>query len=123
MSPAALEYPEYHMKHRIKGNTMKIAIPIKLPLYSTLIIIATYFCGCASDDTTDVKKVNSQLKGFREEIRQEDIKTSKEMEADLDDELNPVEQKAIHSIFENNLKSKQRMDNDMFGDLPEQKQK
>lgn len=43
-----------------------------------------------------MKKVNSQLKGFREEIQWEDILTSKEMEADLDDELNPVEQRAVH---------------------------
>jgi hypothetical protein len=99
---------------------MKIAMPIKLPVYSVLILIAIHFCGCASDDTDDVKKVNNQLRGFREEIRQEDINTSKVMEEDLDDDLNPVEQRAIHPIFEKNLKAKQRMQNDVFGDMPEQ---
>ena len=101
---------------------MKIAMPIKLSVYSVLAVIVIYFCGCASDDkTTGMKKVNSQLKGFREEMQQEDINTSKEMEADLDDDLNPVEQKAVHPIFENNLKSRQRMQNDVFEDIPDQK--
>jgi len=103
---------------------MKIAMPIKLSMYSVLALIAICLCGCASDNTdntTDMKKVNSQLKSFRDEIQQEDIRTSKEMEADLDDELNPVEQRAVHSIFENNLKSRQRMQNNVFQDLPEQK--
>ena len=102
-------------------STRQIAMPIKLSMYFALASIAFYFCGCASDDTTDVKKINSQLKGFREEIRQEDINTSKAMEADLDDELNPVEQQAVHPIFEKNLKSRQRMQNDVFGDIPDQK--
>ncbi|MFA6291688.1 MAG: hypothetical protein WC637_07900 [Victivallales bacterium] len=100
---------------------MKITMPIKFPIYSVLALIAIYFCGCASNDTDDVKKVNSQLKGFREEIQKEDEATSKAMEADLDDELNPVEQRAVHKVFENNLKSKKRMQDDVFGDLPEQK--
>lgn len=100
---------------------MKITMPVKLSMYYVLALITIYFSGCASDDASDVKKVNSQLKGFREEIQREDILTSKEMEADLDDELNPVERQAVHPIFEKNLKSRQRMQNDVFGDLPEQK--
>lgn len=101
---------------------MKIAMPLKLSVYSVLALIAIYFCGCASEDkSTDMKKVNSQLKGFREEIQKEDEATSKAMEADLDDELNPAEQQAVHKVFENNLKSRKRMQNDVFGDLPEQK--
>ena len=94
-------------------------MPVKLPVYSVMLLIAIYFCGCESENTTDMKKVNSQLKGFREQIQQEDINTSREMEADLDDNLNPVEQRAVRPIFENNLKSKQRMQNDVFKDLPE----
>ena len=90
-------------------------------MYFAMALTAVYFCGCASDDTADAKKVNSELKGFREEIQQEDINSSKEMEADLDDELNPVEQRAVHQIFENNLKSRQRMQNNVFGDIPDQK--
>ena len=100
---------------------MKIAMPLKLTAYSVLSLIAIFFCGCASDNIDGVEKANSQLKGFREEIQREDAITSKAMEADLDDELNPVEQRAVHPIFEKNLKSKQRMDNDMFGDIPEPK--
>ena len=100
---------------------MKITMPIKLSMYFALVSTAVYFCGCASENTDDTKKVNSELKGFREEVQKEDINTSKEMEADLDDELNPVEQRAIHPIFENNLKSRQRMQNDVFGDIPDQK--
>jgi hypothetical protein len=100
---------------------MKIAMPIKLSMYFALVSTAIYFCGCTSDNTADTKKVNSQLKGFREEIQREDINTSKEMEEDLDDELNPVEQRAVHQIFENNLKSRQRMHNNVFGDIPDQK--
>lgn len=101
---------------------MKIAMPLKLSVYSVLALIAVYFYGCASEDkSTDMKKVNSQLKGFREEIQKEDEATSKAMEADIDDELNPVEQQAVRKVFENNLKSRKRMQNDVFGDLPEQK--
>lgn len=99
---------------------MKSAMMIKLSMYSVLTSSAIYFCGCASDETTDMKKVNQQLKSFREEIQEEDANTSRVMEANLDDELNPVEQRAVHPIFENNLKAKQRMQNDVFKDVPEQ---
>ncbi len=100
---------------------MKITVSIKLSMYSVLALIAICFCGCASDNIDGVEKANSQLKGFREEIQREDINTSKEMEADLDDDLNPAEQRAVHPIFEKNLKAKQRMQNDVFGDIPEGK--
>jgi hypothetical protein len=100
---------------------MKITVSIKLSMYSVLALIAICFCGCASDNIDGVEKANSQLKGFREEIQREDINTSKEMEADLDDDLNPAERRAVHPIFEKNLKAKQRMQNDVFGDIPEGK--
>jgi PBP1b-binding outer membrane lipoprotein LpoB len=98
---------------------MKIVMSVKLPIYSIMLLIAICFVGCESDNGADMKKANSQLKSFREQIQQEDINTSREMEADLDDNLNPVEQRAVHPIFENNLRSKQRMQNDIFKDLPE----
>jgi PBP1b-binding outer membrane lipoprotein LpoB len=100
---------------------MKITVSIKLSMYSVLALIAICFCGCASDNIDGVEKANSQLKGFREEIQREDINTSKEMEADLDDDLNPAERRAVHPIFEKNLKAKQRMQNVVFGDIPEGK--
>ncbi len=93
---------------------MKIAMPVKLSVYSVLASISIYFCGCASDNDT-----NAELKGFRNEIHREDIITSRVMEENLDDDLNPVEQRAVHPIFEKNLKEKERMQKDVFGNIPE----
>jgi hypothetical protein len=83
-------------------------------VYSVLASTAIYFCGCASDPD-----VNTQLRGFRNEMHQQDINTSRMMEENLDDDLNPVEQRAVHPIFEKNLKEKERMQKDVFGDIPE----
>ncbi|HBC88600.1 MAG TPA: hypothetical protein DCZ94_16760 [Lentisphaeria bacterium] len=88
---------------------MKITFSLKLPFISVLVLLAMYFNGCTSDNSQD-------LKSFREDIKREDRLTNDMMEADLDDELNPVERRAVHSIFENNERSKERMVDDVFQD-------
>lgn len=91
---------------------MKISFLLRLPFIPLLALGAMYFCGCSSDNSTDYK-------AFGEEVKREDAITDKVMEENLDDELDPVEQRAVHTIFENNSKARERTVNEVFEDQPE----
>ncbi|MFZ2656162.1 MAG: hypothetical protein WAX69_14620 [Victivallales bacterium] len=95
---------------------MKTSILIRISIIPALALFAIYLSGCSSDDSDENNKFNKEMKSFREEVNREDAITDKVMEDNLDDELNPVEQKAVHKVFENNKKAKERMVNDVFGD-------
>lgn len=90
---------------------MKTSFLLRLPFIPVIALTAMFFCSCASDESTDYKK-------FRDEVKREDALTDKVMEEDLDDELNPTERAAIHPIFENNAKARERMVDDTFQDQP-----
>jgi len=95
---------------------MKISLPMKLSIILAATIVSTYLGGCSSDNSDETKKFNKESKSFREEVNREDEITDKVMEDNLDDELNPAEQRAVHPIFENNQKARERMVDDVFGD-------
>jgi len=77
-------------------------------------IIAASIClgGCSSD--------SEDMKSFRERVEKEDELTSKMMQDNLDDELNPVERQAVDPIFEKNTKEKERTDQEIFKDTPKE---
>ncbi|HCE44764.1 MAG TPA: hypothetical protein DET40_14580 [Lentisphaeria bacterium] len=95
---------------------MKIPLLIRLSIIPALALAAFYLNGCSSDNAEETKKLNKDLKSFREEVNREDAITSKVMEDNLDDDLNETERKAVHPIFEKNQKARERMANDVFGD-------
>ncbi len=76
-----------------------------------LALSLTYAFGCSSDKPADYKE-------FRDEIKKEDAMTDKVMEDNLDDDLNPAEQRAVHEVFEKNKKARERMVEDVFQDQP-----
>ena len=91
---------------------------MKLNLFSgpskffTIVVAAICLCGCSSNP--------EDMKSFRERVEKEDELTSKMMQDNLDDELNPVERQAVDPIFEKNTKEKERTDQEIFKDTPKE---
>ncbi|GEM_PF-4243751 len=94
---------------------MKTSLLIKLPVIPAMVLLSIYFNGCSSD------KKDADLSKFREEVKREDRLTSKVMEDNLDEDLNPTEQRAVREIFEKNERAKERMVDDVFQDQKDQK--
>lgn len=51
---------------------------------------------------------------YKKEIEKEDQEMADMEEANLDDDLNAVERKDVHKIFEDEVKERERTDNAMF---------
>ncbi len=65
---------------------------------------------------TACSSVNTEedIQKFRKDVERENLTMSKTDEANIDDDLNPVEQKAVHQIFEKNSKESIRADEEIF---------
>lgn len=71
------------------------------------------FILCMLTACTSVDR-EKELQAFREEVGKENLKMSEMEEANLDDDLNPVEQKAVHKVFEKNRKETERTEKAIF---------
>jgi len=65
---------------------------------------------------TACSSVNKEedMQKFRKDVERENLIMSKTEEANMDDDLNPVEQKVVHQIFEKNRKESIRVDEEIF---------
>lgn len=80
--------------------------------FSAVIAAAICLGGCSSN--------SSDMKSFREQAEKEDELTSKMMQDNIDEELNPVERRAVDAVFEKNSREKKRADEEIFKDPPKQ---
>ena len=55
-----------------------------------------------------------KLDNYRKELHKEDLKMSEMEEANLDDDLNAVERKDVHQIFEKERKEEKRTEDAIF---------
>ena len=79
--------------------------------------IYLFFCMvfvlCALPSCTSVDR-KEEMEAFRKELREDHQNMSRMEEANLDDDLNPVERKAVHQVFEKNRKETERTEKAIF---------
>ena len=91
---------------------MKLDTFQRLSKFLTIIAAAVCLAGCSSN--------SEDMKSFRERVEKEDALTSKMMQDNLDEELNPAERRAVDPIFEKNSIEKNRADGEIFKDPPKE---
>jgi len=80
----------------------------RINLFSCIAFILCMLTACTSVD------MEKELQAYREEVSKENLKMSEVEEANLDDDLNPVEQRAVHKVFEKNRKETERTEKAIF---------
>lgn len=75
----------------------------------TISIITMCIFGCAA--------IEKDVKTYRENVTKEKNEMSRVSQANLDDDLNATERKAVDPIFEENRKKRKRTDKAVFGIL------
>ena len=55
-----------------------------------------------------------ELDSYKKELHKDDLKMSEMEEANIDDDLNAVERKDVHQIFEKDIKEKKRAEDAIF---------
>ena len=75
----------------------------------TVSMITMCIFGCAT--------IEKEEKAYGENLRKENNEMSRLSQANLDDDLNATERKAVEPIFEKNRKERERTDKAIFGVL------
>ena len=79
-------------------------------IFLACITLLSFFSACSTVDE------EQQLKKIRKEFSAEDMKMEEEEEADIDDDLNPVERKAVDKIFKEDALDRERSDKEIFSE-------
>lgn len=80
---------------------------IRMGVLLSLVVVLCALPACTSVERED-------LKAFNKEANEEHQSMSKMEEANLDDNLDPVERKAVDKVFKNNRKETERMEKTIF---------
>ena len=79
-------------------------------IFLCFISMLSLLSACAAVET------DNELKDFRKELDKDNRQMEQADEADIDDDLNPIERKDVDKIFKEDLKEQERMEKTIFSD-------
>ena len=79
-----------------------------------LMALAAFSVILAGTSCSTAVTQEQEMDNYKNELHKEDLKMSKMEEANLDDDLNAVERKDVHQIFEKDRKEDKRTEDAVF---------